>query len=90
MSVPAKFVLENTKGKVFEVDGIYYGHGAFVPKNPRPEKYPFPSLYTDPDEFYEPDPKRLFWFDGEHVLELSPFRIKSVLVNLKNPKKSKK
>lgn len=84
--------LENTKGKEFEVKGSYWGNGSIRVDNPRPEKYPHRFLYTEPDLFWEDDPKRLFWLPDTNssVGEISPFRIKFMLMAKPKAKPVKK
>jgi len=89
-SAPARITVVNTKGVEFEVSGRYYGNGAILAANPKPDKYPdFAFLYTEPDIFDEDDPKRLYWLkDGESDPgKLSKFRIKSILIVNKLVKK---
>lgn len=89
-SATIRATLENTKGKEFEVTGHYWGDGAIRLNNPRPEKYPEQKfLYTEPDIFDEDDPKRLYWLSDEDAEagDLSPFRIKYLLVEIKPAKK---
>lgn len=84
-SAAIKVTLENTKGVEFEVTGIYWGDGTIRVTNPRPTKYPDQFLYTEPDIFYEDDPKRLYWLADEdsEVGEISAFRIKYMLLDPK-------
>jgi len=82
-----RLVLTNTKGKEFEVTGSYSAPGKIKAKNPRPERYPFKLLYTDPNVAHEEDPKRLFWVENGGLGELSPFRIQSLLL-VKKPSKN--
>lgn len=85
-----RVTLLNRKGAEFEVDGIYWGDGTVRVDNPRPERYPeFKFLYTEPDIFYEEDPKRLFWLADEDsgVGDLSPFRLKLMFVKIKPARK---
>ncbi len=89
-SATIKATLENTKGKEFEVTGYYWGDGGIRVNNPRLAKYPdYKFLYTEPDIFDDDDPKRLFWLSDEdaEVGDLSPFRIKYILVDIKPAKK---
>lgn len=89
-SASVKVTLENTKGQEFEVTGHYWGDGTLRVDNPRPAKYPdHRFLYTEPDIFDEEDPKRLYWLADEEAEagDLSPFRIKYILVDVKPVKK---
>jgi hypothetical protein len=84
-SAAVKVTLENSKGKEFEVDGVYWGDGSLRVANPRPQKYPDRFLYTEPEMFFEDDPKRMYWLADEdsEIGEISPFRIKYVLLDAK-------
>lgn len=84
-SAAVKVTLENSKGKEFEVPGVYWGDGSLRVENPRPAKYPERFLYTEPDVFYEEDPKRLYWLADEDadLGDISPFRIKYILLDAK-------
>lgn len=89
-STKIKATVVNRKGREFEVEGVFWGDGTIRVANPRPKKYPeFEFLYTEPACYSRKDPKRLFWLrDAEADLgELSPFRIKSMLVGAKQVKK---
>jgi hypothetical protein len=85
-SAKVNVTVENTKGKEFEIKGTYWGDGTIRVDNPRPEKYPFQFLYTEPDIFDDDDPKRLFWLADEdaEVGDLSPFRIKYMMLDHKS------
>jgi len=84
-AVQINAVVLNSKEKEFVVLGVYWGDGAIRITNPRPEKYPFQFLYTEPKIFNEDDPKRLYWLAAENseIGDLSPFRIKSMLIIVK-------
>lgn len=78
-----KATLTNTKGIEFEVYGSVWSGGIIRIANPRPKKYPkFLFLYTEPDLYCKSDQKRLYWLRDEdaELGELSPFRLKSMLM----------
>jgi hypothetical protein len=77
-------VLENLKGREFEVVGTYWGDGTIRVANPRPQKYASPFLFTSPADACTFDKKRLYWLESDGtVAALSPFRIKSMLLDAK-------
>lgn len=88
-SALVKVTVENTKGREYEIPGVYWGDGTIRVNNPRPTKYKAKFLYTEPDIFDETDPKRLYWLDDEDskVGELSSFRVKFMFLVLKPVKK---
>lgn len=85
-----KATVTNTKGREFEIAGMFWGDGTIRVENPRPKKYPdFLFLYTEPACYDKKDPKRLYWLKDKDadLSELSPFRIKSMLMDPKPVKK---
>lgn len=89
-SVPIIAKLENTKGKEFRVKGRFWANGAVLVANPRPERYKFTHLYTEPEMHCEAEPKRLYWVTNVEDFttgELSPFSIKTIVADAKLVKK---
>jgi len=89
-SIPVAAKLQNTKEREFRVKGRYWSDGAVLVDNPRPQKYDYPKLYTDPEIYYEDDPKRLYWVECEEPFKLgplSPFAVKTLLADAKLVKK---
>lgn len=89
-STGVRAVVVNTKGKEFPVTGRFWSDGTVLIRNPRPERYPYELLATYPSIYDENDPKRLYWkpVDDEAVpTQISPFKIKSMLLVLSKQKK---
>lgn len=90
-STGIRAVVENTKGKEFPVRGRFWSDGTIMIANPRPERYPdYQFLVTYPSIYCEGDPKRLWWKpedDDAEPSQLSPFKVKSMLLVLQKLKK---